>query len=355
MKNLQQSLHKNALLFCLVVFAATLFSACSKKEAGSVTDTSTSNAPVIQNVTNLTNRTTALGFSIYGDWIIIRGVNLATTYKVEFSNIAASDSLMYATDSTITVKIPASLPNASDNPIKVTTTKGAVTYNYQILQPPPVITSFTPIVAAPGTDITITGEFLLGATNVKFNTTDAKIVSNTRTQLVVTVPVGVSSGYIFITTPSGSVKSSVSFGLAYVLYDDALATGWADLSYSSVAVYNNTTNVLRGTNSIKNNYSVGFGGFRFKTTTAVVNLTGYTALKFSIFGGTNSSGYKIRVIVNAGATTYTLTLPAAGTWTQYEVPFTSLGSPTTLSTIEFKEYSGKVFEVYFDDIGLYKP
>jgi len=354
MKNISFTSFKNTILLCTVVFVGILFSACEKKDKAPVSDTSTINAPIIQNVTNLANRTTALASSIYGDWIIIRGVNLATTYKVEFSNIPAYDSLIYATDTTITVKIPASLPNAADNPIKVTTKKGVVTYNYQILQPPPVITNFTPIVAAPGTDITITGDFLLGATSVKFNTTDAKIVSNTRTQLVVTVPAGVSSGYIIITTPSGTVKSAVSFGLAYVLYDDALAAGWSDLSYSSVAVYNNTTNVLRGTNSIKNNYSVGFGGFRFKTATAV-NLTGYTALKFSIFGGTNSSGYKIRVIVNAGATTYTLTLPAAGTWTQYEVPFTSLGSPTTLSTIEFKEYSGKVFEVYFDDIGLYKP
>ena len=354
MKNILQ-LNTNKLLMVSMVFVILqLFSACKKETTLPTEGVNNVNAPIILNVTKLENRSTAISSATYGDWVIIRGINLATTNKVEFSDIAASDSLMYANDSSITVKIPSNLPNPADNPIKVTTKNGSTIFSFKILQPPPVISFFTPIAGPSGTNVTISGDYFLGVSSVKFNTTEAVIVSKTKTQIVATLPAGVSSAYIFITTPSGTIKSSVSFGLSYTIYEDALATGWSNTSYSAVPVFNNTTNVLRGTNSIKNNYSVGFGGFRIKQATAS-SLTGFTALKFSIFGGTNSSGFKVRIIVNGGSTTQTLTLPAAGTWTQYEIPFASLGNPTTLSTIEFKEYSGKIFEVYFDDIGLYKP
>lgn len=354
MKNIIQLSNNKLVVTSIVFLILQLFSACKKETTQPTDGVNNVNAPIILNVTKLENRNTAISSATYGDWVIIRGINLATTNKVEFSDIAASDSLMYANDTSITVKIPSSLPNPADNPIKVTTKNGSTIFNFQILQPPPVINFFTPVAGPSGTNVTITGNYFLGVSSIKFNTTEAIIVSKSKTELVTTLPAGVSSAYIYITTPSGTVKSSVSFGLSYTIYDDALTAGWSNTSYSAVPVFNNTVNVLRGTNSIKNNYSVGFGGFRIKQATAS-SLSGFTALKFSIFGGVNSSGYKIRVIVNGGATTHTLTLPAAGVWTQYEIPFASLGNPTTLSTIEFKEWSGKVFEVYFDDIGLYKP
>ncbi len=339
------------ILICFLLLISQYFSGCKKEGASDGTDNT--NPPTINAVTDLANRSITISSAIYGDWVIIKGTNLATTYKVEFSNIAASDSLIYANDSTITVKIPSSLPDPVNNPIKVTTKYGVAIFNFRILQPPPLIAYFNPIVGNSGTQVTITGDYFLGVTSVLFSTTPATIVSSTKTEIVVQVPIGISSGYIFVTTPSGTTKSATSFGLSYIIYDDVLNTGWSNTSYSSVAVLNNTTNVLRGTNSVKNNYSVGFGGFRLSKAAPAISLTGYSALKFSVFGSTNSSGYKIRIMINGVTTvTYSITLPAAGVWTQYEIPFTSLGNPTTISSVELKEWSGKVFEVFFDDIGL---
>ena len=351
MINRMNNIKNKLILICFLLLISQYFLGCKKDNAPK--GVQNTNPPTIAAVTDLASRNIMINAAIYGDWIIIKGTNLATTYKVEFSNIAASDSLIYADDSTITVKIPSSLPDPVNNPIKVTTKYGVAIFNFKILQPPPFIAYFNPIVGNSGTQVTITGDYFLGVTSVLFNTTPANIISSTKTEIVVQVPSGISSGYIFVTTPSGTTKSATSFGLNYIIYDDVLNTGWSNTSYSSVAVLNNTTNVLRGTNSIKNNYSVGFGGFRLSKATPAISLAGYSALKFSVFGSTNSSGYKIRIMINGVTTiTYSVTLPAAGVWTQYEIPFTSLGNPTTLTSVELKEWSGKVFEVFFDDIGL---
>jgi hypothetical protein len=228
-------------------------------------------------------------------------------------------------------------------------------YNFKILQPAPVITSFTPGAGGAGTEVTLTGDYFLGVTSVKLNTTDLAIVSSSKTQIKVTIPSTITGGYFFVTTPSGTTKAPISYGLGYVIYADALTTGWSNTSYSTTATLTNTLNVLRGTNSVKTNYNVGFGGFRLTKAAPAISTAGYSAIKFSVYGSTNSGGFKIRVILNGSSTvTYTLTLPTTlGVWTQVEVPLSSIGNPATISSIELKEYSGKIFEVFFDDIGLF--
>ena len=62
------------------------------------------------------------------------------------SNNASSfvDQQYYADDSTVTVKIPANLPDPINNPITVTTKYGTATYGFKIMQPAPIITRFNP-------------------------------------------------------------------------------------------------------------------------------------------------------------------------------------------------------------------
>jgi hypothetical protein len=339
----------------LVVCMMLLIFSCKKENYVDYTTESKPLPPSISAVTDLNNRSLVLSSVVYGDWIIIKGQNLGTTFKVEFSNVVAADSLFSADDTTVTVKIPSNLPDPANNPIKVTTKYGTAIYNFQILQPAPVITSFTPGAGGAGTEVTLSGDYFLGVTSVKLNTTDLAIVSSTKNQVKVTIPSTITGGFFFVTTPSGTTKAAISYGLGYIIYDDALATGWSNTSYSTTATINNTASVLRGTNSVKTNYTVGFGGFRLTKATPTISTTGYTTVKFSVFGSTNSGGYKIRVILNGSSTaTYTLTLPTTlGVWTQVEVPLSSLGNPATISSIELKEYSGKIFEVFFDDIGLF--
>jgi hypothetical protein len=344
----------NGYALLLIILIGGLFS-CRKAIYQDYTTTNKALPPTISAVTDLNNRTIALSSVVYGDWIIIKGQNLGTTFKVEFNGIPAADSLFSSDDTTVTVKIPSNLPDPVNNPISVTTKYGTALYDFKILQPPPVISSFTPGAGEPGTEVTITGDYFAGVTSVRLNTTNLTIVSSTKNQIKVTIPSTITGGYFFVTTPSGTTRANISFGLGNVFYDDALRTGWSNTSYSTTAIFNNTTNVLRGTNSIKTNYTVGFGGFRITKAAPAISTSGFTNVKFSVFGGTNSGGFKIRIIVNGNSTsTFTITLPTnPGTWTQVEVPLSNLGNPSTISSLELKEFSGKLFEVYFDDIGLF--
>lgn len=346
---------KQYALGCIAFCLMLLMFSCKKDNYVDYSTKPSTLPPTINAVTDLNNRALAVSSVVYGDWIIIKGQNLATTLKVEFSNVAAADSLFSSDDTTVTVKIPSNLPDPVNNPIKVTTKYGTAVYNFKILQPAPVITSFTPGAGGAGTEVTLTGDYFSGVTSVKLNTTSLAIVSSSKTQIKVTIPSIITGGYFFVTTPSGTTKAPISYGLGYVIYADALTTGWSNTSYSTTATLTNTLNVLRGTNSVKTNYTKGFGGFRLTKSSPAIKTAGYSAIKFSVYGSTNSGGFKIRVIVNgSSAVTYTLTLPTTlGVWTQVEVPLSSIGNPATISSIELKEYSGKIFEVFFDDIGLF--
>jgi len=330
----------------LTILLAVFFFSCKKEDVGNTAP------PLINGVTDLINRGTPLSSVKYGEWIVIKGSNLATTNKVEFNTVLVADSLYYADDTTITVKIPTNLPDPINNPITVTTKYGSATYGFKIMQPAPVITGFNPEAGATGDQVTIPGNHFNGVTEVKFDNAVATIVSRSNQQLRVNVPAGVTSAFITVTTPVGAATSPIRFGFKYMIFDERLQTGWSNTSYSSTAVFNHTTTVKRGTTAISNAYTVGFGGFRLSKAAPAVSLAGSSAIKFSVFGGPGSEAKRARVIINGVSTTAFQILLKEGVWSTFEIPLSNFNNPATLSSIEIKEFSGAVVTVYFDDIGI---
>lgn len=334
-----------SLLFGLVL---TLFAACKKEKSENT------GAPVITSVVTLTDRENALLQVDYGAWIIIKGANLATTSKVDFNGTLAADSLTYATDQEVTVKIPSTLKDPINNPITVTTKYGTVTYNFKILQPPPMVSGFSPAAGGPNDEVTIKGDYFKGVTEVRFDNAVATIVSSSQTEVKVKVPAGVNAGYIYVTTPVGTAKSTNPFGLKVVIFDDALGTVgtvWSNTSYSSTWDMNQSAIVRRGTKAIEHNFSVGFGACRFRSI-PTFKTAGYTMLKISIYGGPGTAGKKVRISLTPAKSTYELIL-TEGVWTDYVVPLVNLGSPTDIDYITFQEFSGIVSKIYIDDVGFY--
>lgn len=329
----------------MILLMAIVFSC--KKEDGSHAI-----PPSINGVTNLTNRGTALSSVKYGEWIVIKGAYLATTFKVEFNTVLVADSLYYADDSTVTVKIPANLPDPINNPITVTTKYGTATYGFKIMQPAPIITGFNPEAGTAGDVVTISGNYFNGVTEVKFGNAVATIVTKSNQELKVNVPAGVTSAFIAVTTPVGSVTSLTRFGFKYVIYDERLLTGWSSTSYSTTAVLNQTTTVKRGTVAISSAYTAGFGGFRLSKAAPALSLAGYTAFKFSVFGGPGTEGKRARVILNGVTTTAFQVTLKEGVWSTFEIPLSNFNNPATLTSFELKEFSGLIVTVFLDDIGL---
>lgn len=352
MKKISYSFSKKtplSLTFLLLLFVAV---SCKKQK------TEDKQPPVITAVTNLEERNVALISTDYAKWIIIKGKHLATTYKVDFNSIAAADSLFYADDTSVTVKIPVTLPDPADNPITVTTKYGTATYNFKILQPAPVITSFDPVAGPSVAEVTIYGLYLGGTTSVKFDNAAAEIISNTKTEVKVKVPAGVTYGYIYVTTQSGTVKSGKVYGFRYELFTDAITSGWTFSPSSSNVVYNAavTDTIKRGTNSVRMEFKAAWSYLRF-IKSAALSISGYQGLKFSMYAASGFQGKKVRIYLNAATTnTYTITVNKTNEWVDYEIPFTNFGSPATLTQIAFNEFSGTATfprHIFVDDLGLY--
>ena len=335
-------LSKMSLLF-LVFFA---ISAC-KKETIEV-----DGAPLIESISYLTDRSNILPSVNYGEWIIIKGQNLKTTFKVDFNTILAADSLIYADDTSITVKIPVTLPDPANNPITVTTKYGSVTYDYKILQPAPIFSSFTPVGGDDDEVVTLIGNYFDGVEAVKFGSMPATIVSSTKTELKVKVPTGFDFGYITITTPSGSIKSEKVFGFQYLLFGDAVASGWWAGPWGG-STASSDEQVRRGTQSLKFTATGGWGGAKYGKNAPNLDMTGYTGFKVSLYGGPGTEKKKVKVILNGVSGKGYEVLLKEGVWQDFQIPLINLGNPPAINMVTLQEFSGNKSDFYMDDMGFY--
>lgn len=93
------------------------------------------------------------------------------------------------------------------------TTPGGVavsTSSFSVVGPQPTITGFTPNLGPVGTQVTISGLNLVSATSVSFGGVSAPFAVS-GANLIAQVPTGAPTGYIRVTTPSGTVTSATPF------------------------------------------------------------------------------------------------------------------------------------------------
>ncbi|BAV33895.1 hypothetical protein SCL_1590 [Sulfuricaulis limicola] len=90
-----------------------------------------------------------------------------------------------------------------------------VAYNRLQLNPPPTISGFMPTAAYAGATVTISGTSLNSASQVTFNDIAASFTVLSATQINATVPGSATTGYIKVTTPSGTATSSQIFTLGF--------------------------------------------------------------------------------------------------------------------------------------------
>ena len=79
--------------------------------------------------------------------------------------------------------------------------------------PRPTITSFDPTTATAGTEVTIKGTNLTGATKVTFHRIRATVISDTATKIEADAPPGAKTGSIMVKTAGGTATSSHEFSV----------------------------------------------------------------------------------------------------------------------------------------------
>ncbi len=144
-----------------------------------------------------------------GNSISIFGTNLSTVSAVSFGGVPA---LQFAANSN--TQITARVASGASGVIAVTTNGGIASiagFNYI---PPPVINSFTPTSAGAGQVVTITGNFLSGATFVRFGGVEAAsftVVNNTTITAVVATTIPVNNNVTVQTSAGTATRGGYTF------------------------------------------------------------------------------------------------------------------------------------------------
>jgi uncharacterized repeat protein (TIGR03803 family) len=140
-----------------------------------------------------------------GQTVQILGNGLTGTTSVKFGSGSASFTVVSNTYMTAVV------PTSGTSGTVTVATPGGTLKSKQLFKVTPVISSFTPSSGPVGTQVTITGTGLTGATKVTFGGVSAIFTVNSGTQVTATVPSGGVTGKIKITTAGGSATSPGAF------------------------------------------------------------------------------------------------------------------------------------------------
>jgi hypothetical protein len=302
----------------------------------------------------------------HGDNLTIAGTNLDLVRKVTFTGVSTPITSFVSQSATqLVVKVPASTTKGK---VKIEPgsglqqTVGSADLDLIL----PAITAMSPNPVDTLTNVTLTGTNLDLVNSVSFvgasggSKSVTTFVSQSATQLILTVPGGVSSGKITLGVKNSTltVKSPTLLGVVgappppIIIYDDALNwNGWIGGGWGGTKDLANTTPVKSGTKSIKISYTGGWG-VPLQLGGANIPIDGYTTLKISIYGDAGSGGKKLNIGFNEkDGKTVTL---VEGQWNDFSIPLTEISSATTLSFLYIKEYNGTGnFTIYVDDIGIF--
>jgi hypothetical protein len=143
-----------------------------------------------------------------GSTVTIRGGGFSEASapggKVTFhSNVGASFTVV--SDTTVTATVPG---DAQYGPISLTTHLGTATSGSRFFKVVPTITGFTPTTGPVGTEVTINGTGLMGASLVRFGRFDATITSKSGSYVKAKVPPGAITAPIQVLVDGGRSAST---------------------------------------------------------------------------------------------------------------------------------------------------
>ena len=144
-----------------------------------------------------------------GTTVTIAGSGLGGATGVSFGNTAATTFTPLSANS-VTAVVPA---GAASGAITVTTPAGSDTSAGSFTVVVPTVDGFTPGSGVAGTEVTITGTHLDGATAVSFGDGSAPVDSSSATTVTAAVPQSATTGPVSVTTPAGIATSADSFSV----------------------------------------------------------------------------------------------------------------------------------------------
>jgi uncharacterized surface protein with fasciclin (FAS1) repeats len=212
---------------------------------------------------------------------------------------------------------------------------------------PPTITSFNPINAVSGDEVTISGEgFVRPIVTLSATATQPEvsleIVSYTLDKIVVKIPDNANYRKISVTNAVGTGTSVEAIGTA--LYDDQLrGAQWGGPWSGSGVNFDYTGDSYQGDKS----WQWVFGGWDGGNWGFNIDLAPYKSVRIAVKALKNGS---VNFNLNGGTN---FTIPVTTAWVYMEIPLSSLGSPSSVSVVNLQESGNSGGNtILFDDIGF---
>ena len=152
---------------------------------------------------------------VVGSEVALTGTGFARAAVVAFNGVLAQ--FVVVSDTQISATVPAAATSGVVAVYNTVGGNGTSAQSFVVVVPPspppaPTVASIFPTSGVVGSQVTVTGAGLMGASAVTFNGTPAPaftVVSDTA--ITVIVPVGATAGPIAVTTPGGTAASAGSF------------------------------------------------------------------------------------------------------------------------------------------------
>lgn len=218
-----KSIHKILLIGLLAVGAVSTFYSCTKDN-----DTGTPSISYVR-ITRPESSDSLLIGAGQGQLIAIVGNDLKNTVEVWFNDQRARLTPTYITNTSLLVVVPAQIPIAVNNKLKLVFKDGSeLLYNFEVQISKPVISRMVSEFVKTGEVATIRGNYFYAPITVAFaGGVNGDIVSLTDQEIQVRIPAGAQPGQITITTNFGSTKSNFWFrDNRNVLIHNDPWTGW---------------------------------------------------------------------------------------------------------------------------------
>lgn len=357
-----KTIFKNKILYAYIISALALTLNACKKDGDGSPDIKAGN-PVAESLTP----ESAAGGAV----LTLKGTGLGQIRTIVFDkdSVPASFYTTLNTESAIVFRVPDTISGGPQN-IIFTNSEGktlSVPFNGLAF---PQVSNVSNYNFVAGAELTLTGNNLESVSKVvlKGSTDEATIVSQSKKQLVITMPsTTVARAALDITNVTGTTTTTqefVNIDQAFQVFTDDYAAGFGDGSWGDAAAIS-TAEFKTGSKSVGKNYQkgnwhlIGFANWG----SGIAYDASYKYLTCWVKGA--SRDYSLYIMSDKGVGGYGNYIEAnridvpANVWTYFKVPLTTLnlwdsGSPFNQLGFRIKGPDAQDETFYFDDVMLVK-
>ncbi len=258
-----------------------------------------------------------------------------------------------ASQTSITAVVPDMAPGMIE--LTVSTPGGEASLPFEVLAKTPEIQGFDPAAGGrTGEQVMVLGKFFIDVLSVWIGEVEVTEYSvESETEILLTIPEGATANAVTVRTALGEVVSETELNvieIPYVFYAEGLHDGIQNWGWGGTDEFLSTAVAREGDYSYERTYTEGWSGIQLHH--GSLNLTPYSAVEISVYGGPGTTGKLINFNINWGAS-FEITL-TEGEWTDYTIPMSDLGNPEILSELILQENGSSnpqpPFTVYIDNV-----